>query len=181
VGSSMRMDVSRVAVSRQESAGSSLLELAFSPSLGLIGRVRHFVSDFYEESLGDPDATSRIAMASHELLENAITYASHRLAHIRIVVEREEGGGASVTIETRNRTFPANLDTVRATLDELALSDDAMDAYQALLERSFRRGAGSGLGLGRVYAEADMKLSYEITGDEITIRAQARLDAMGVQ
>jgi len=164
-----------LAVSRDECEGHSRLEFAFSPSLSLISRVRRFVSDFYDECLGDPESTSRIAMASHELLENAVKYASHHLARICIVVEREEGGGRIVTIETKNRTVPENLAAVRSTLDDLALSDDAMASYLKLLELSAKRTTGSGLGLGRVYAEADMKLSYEIQRDELTIRAQARL------
>jgi anti-sigma regulatory factor (Ser/Thr protein kinase) len=175
------MGESGVVMSREEGDGRSMLELAFSPSLRLIGRVRRFVSDFYEECLGDPEATSRIAVACHELLENAVKYASHRVARIRILVEREEGGASFVTIETHNRTLPENLEAVRSTLDDLALSSDAMAAYQILLERSWRRTTGSGLGLGRVYAEADMKLSYEVLQDELTIRAQARLEGRAVQ
>jgi two-component sensor histidine kinase len=158
------------------SAEGARLEIEFAPHLGLVAQVRQFVSTFYVQCLGDPEASSRIAVAAHELLENAVKYASHHLARIRIVVERGEDGARTVTIETRNHAKPEDLLTARAALDELATSTDAMSCYLKLLDRSAKRAVGSGLGLGRVRAEADMTLSYEIQQDELTIRAQARLD-----
>jgi hypothetical protein len=165
----------------RENADATRFEIEFAPMLDLVGRVRHFVSDFYTESLGDPEVTSRIAVAAHELLENAVKYASHCFARICIVVAREEDGAKTVTIETQNRALTENLDAVRETLDDLATSPDAMTSYQRLLDRCAKRATGSGLGLGRVLAEADMKLTYEIRQDELTIRAQTRLEPGAMQ
>jgi two-component sensor histidine kinase len=158
------------------SAEGARLEIEFAPQLGLVTQVRQFVSTFYLQCLGDPEASSRIAVAAHELLENAVKYASHRLARIRIVVERGEDGARTVTIETQNHATPDNLRAASEALDELATSTDAMTCYLKLLDRSAKRAVGSGLGLGRVRAEADMTLSYQIQHDELTVRAHARLD-----
>ncbi len=46
------------------------IELRFSPSPELIPVVRRFVSAFYERLLSQADAASRLALATHELLEN---------------------------------------------------------------------------------------------------------------
>jgi len=158
------------------SAHGARFEIEFAPHLGLVTQVRQFVSTFYVQCLGDPEASSRIAVAAHELLENAVKYASHDHARIRILVERDQDGVHTVTIETRNHAAGENLRAVREALDELARGSDAMKSYLQMLERSARRTSGSGLGLGRVRAEADMTLSYEIRRDELTIRAQARLE-----
>jgi hypothetical protein len=162
-------------------AGESRFELAFEPKAGLVPRVRQFVSAFYGQSLGDPDATSRVTVAAHELLDNAVKYANRSLARICIVIERGADDARTLTIETQNCTAVENLDAVRQTLDELATSTDPMSSYQRLFERSILRTTGSGLGLGRVHAEADMTLSYEIKHDEITIRAKTRLVSGAVQ
>src|SRR5215217_7663315 len=50
-------------------------ELAFSPNMRLIAVVRRFVSEFYNQVLSDPETTSRLTLASHELLENAVKYS----------------------------------------------------------------------------------------------------------
>jgi two-component sensor histidine kinase len=153
------------------------LEIEFAPNLALVTQVRQFVGAFYGHCLGDPEATSRIAVAAHELLENAVKYASHRQVRIRISLERGEDGAQMVTIETGNHATVEDLRAAREALDELAMGGaDSMTSYLKLLDRSAKRTSGSGLGLGRVRAEADMTLSYEIRQDELIVRAQARLE-----
>jgi hypothetical protein len=146
-------------------------ELSFSPNVSLIGTVRRFVGEFYVKVLNNPSVTSRLVVATHELLENAVRYSSDGKSRIRIGVARMPDR-FHVQIETTNRTRPANQDALVATLKELVSHGDRAKAYNALLIKSAKRDTGSGLGLGRIYAEAEMDLvSRMIDGQVVHLTA----------
>jgi anti-sigma regulatory factor (Ser/Thr protein kinase) len=150
-------------------------ELAFSPCVRLVSVVRRFVTEFYTEVVGDADVTSRMAVATHELLENGARYSLDGQTSVRIAVKKEPGA-AAVTIATTNRASPANIEVVRRSLDELNAATDPQSHYQTLMRRTVKRTDGSGLGLGRVAAESDMTITYEIEGDVIRLCAHARFE-----
>src|SRR5262249_6977744 len=145
-------------------------ELSFSPNVRLVSTVRRFVGQFYSEVLRDPDATSQVAVATHELLENAVRYSLDGNTSVRIGVARVEGGMA-VSIETCNRAAESNLATIAGALDEIARASDPDAHYQVLMRRTAKREGSSGLGLGRVRAETGMTLSYTIEGATLVVRA----------
>jgi anti-sigma regulatory factor (Ser/Thr protein kinase) len=62
-------------------------ELNFRPNVALVSVVRRFVTEFYQRFLSDADGTSRVALATHELLENAVRYSKDGETTIRIEVE----------------------------------------------------------------------------------------------
>ena len=64
--------------------------------------VRRFVGEFYERVLGDADITSRLVVATHELLENAVRYSVDGQSGIRLGVHRQVGS-VHVAIDT-NKT-----------------------------------------------------------------------------
>jgi hypothetical protein len=160
---------------------SATLDLSFSPSLRLIATVRRFVSEFYTEVLGNPDATSRLTIATHELLENAVKYSSDGHTSVHIAVIYAGGDTSTVTIDTRNRAAPAHLVTLAGMFDELGRAPTPMDFYQALMRRSAKRTEGSGLGLGRIHAEADMDLSYRVDGEMVLLRAQSAVSTRSLR
>jgi anti-sigma regulatory factor (Ser/Thr protein kinase) len=153
----------------------AMFELKFSPNLRLITTVRRFVSEFYMEVLGDADATSRLTVATHELLENAVKYSSD--GHTSVTIAVTCGAAETlVTIDTENLAGEANRAALRETLSELERSASPMDFYQMLMRRSAKRTEGSGLGLGRIHAEADMSISCQIDGETVVLRAQTRVE-----
>jgi hypothetical protein len=143
-------------------------ELTFRPNVELISVVRRFVSSFYEHILSSPDATSRIALATHELLENATKYSTDGETTIRIEVTAT---CEAIRIRIWNRTARENIVLLRACFDEMLQFSDPFVYYQRLMERSAKRKVGSGLGLARLRAEADMELSCEIEEDRVCIVA----------
>jgi hypothetical protein len=153
-------------------------ELTFSPSLQLVDTVRAFVGQFYAETVGDSEVGAKLALATHELLDNAARYSADGRTSIRIRLERTPAH-VDVTIATRNRALGPHLSTVRTALDEIAAEPDAEVYYQRLMRKRMKRSDGSGLGLGRIRAEGDMALSYQIDVDVLELRAEGRFAAGG--
>jgi hypothetical protein len=148
--------------------GASLC-LEFKPYGELITRAREFVTDFYEQLFIDADAVSRVALATHELLENVVKYSSDGRSHFEI--ELVESGGASVVrILARNRTTPERAKELERLIAEIGQCSDPFQMYQQFMRRSaLREDGGSGLGLARIRAEAEMAVRCHIAGDEVTI------------
>ena len=144
-------------------------ELTFRPNVELISVVRRFVSSFYDKVLSDRDATSRLALATHELLENATKYSTDGETTIRI--EALADGIMDIRIRIWNRAREEHLAVLRAHFAEIIQISDPFAYYQRAIEQSAKRRVGSGLGLARLLAEADMKLSCEIEGDRVCIVA----------
>jgi|SRR4051812_13332376 hypothetical protein len=149
-------------------------ELSFERKPELVSIVRRFVSDFYDRTLGDPDATSRVALATHELLENAVKYSRDGRAKVRIELS---GAGARVRvrIRTKNRGTPEDAEHIRSAIAEMT-SMDANVYYLKLMRKNASRRDGSGLGLARIHAEAEMAMSVSCGKNGIiTVSAEAEV------
>jgi anti-sigma regulatory factor (Ser/Thr protein kinase) len=136
-------------------------ELSFEKRPELVSIVRRFVSDFYDRTLADPDATSRVALATHELLENAVKYSRDGKAKVRIQVS---GHGEKVRVRIH----------VQRTIDEMT-SMDANLYYLNLMRKNADRTDGSGLGLARIHAEAEMAMSVACKNGTITVCAETEV------
>ena len=152
----------------------ALFELRFQPSVALVSTVRRFVTDFYRELFLDADVSHKLAMATHEMLENTVHYSIDRRSELVISLHRV-GTQYVVTIRTKNRASDERLHKVRCALDEVVSAEDPGALYNELVRRAAkRRDGGSGLGLGRIRAEADLELSYAIEGDTVVVTAEGR-------
>lgn len=149
------------------------VELRFSPDTGLVPTVRRFVGDFYERVLHDADVVSRLVVATHELLDNAVRYSSDGVSVLRIAV-RPEPGRAHVVIETENRSTAERREELMRLLSEMSSAPDRDGFYLVLMGRSAKRTSGSGLGLGRIYAETEMDVRCQITHDTVRLFAEAQ-------
>lgn len=149
--------------------GAPYLELHFRPDHELVTVVRRFVADLAQQYLIDPEGTSRIALAIHELLENAVKYAIDGEATLRVDVDLDRHP-RPVRIALRNRARPEDIVAIGAILDDLARAPCAQTFYQQLLVRRANvKGRSSGLGLARLCAEGDMKLSYRVIDHDVTV------------
>ena len=153
-------------------------ELSFEKKPELVSIVRRFVSDFYDRTLADPDATSRVALATHELLENAVKYSRDGRAKVRIEVSGV-GDKVRVRIRTRNRANPEDAQHIQRTIDEMT-SMDANVYYLSLMRKNASRTDGSGLGLARIHAEAEMAMSVTC-GKNGTITVSAETEVLMAQ
>ena len=148
----------------------------FSPEARLIARTSQYVGDFYNRMLADPDASARVMLTAHELLENSAKYSTDGVGQLQIELQDEaQGDYGLVRIRSSNRARPDRLSDLRQFFEESAHCPDALALYDRMIARSAARTSGSGLGLARIRAEAEMKLSYSLRGDEVTITAEARV------
>lgn len=150
------------------------MELNFRPNVQLVSVVRRFVSEFYQRFLGDADGTSRVALATHELLENAVKYSKDGETTIRIQMTNDSP--KQVTIVLRNRADEKNIAAMREIIDGVAQADDAFAYYQKLIVTKAKRKDGSGLGLARICAEGEMKIKYALDGDMAVIEATTAME-----
>ena len=151
-------------------------ELTFSPNVELISVVRRFVSAFYDQILEDPDTASRLAVATHELLENACKYASDGKTTLSIEFIRE---GAGVRIVLSNRAAPEQIADLSERFVEMAECPDPDLYYQRMMTRSMKQKSGSGLGLARIRAEAEMTLAFRCDGDCLYLIAETHTGSRG--
>lgn len=143
-------------------------DLVFRPSIDLISVVRRFVQEFYEEVL-HVEAGSQLALATHELLENAVKYGD---GETRLSIEvTEEGEGNAVLVRTVNRTVSRHIDRIDGLFAEMTRTGDPFAFYQAMMRKSLATPNESGLGLARIAAEADMRIAHELDDDVLTIVA----------
>jgi hypothetical protein len=148
-------------------------EMSIAPNLELVSVVRQFIGNFYAQVYGDPDTIDRVALAAHELLENAVKYSIDGSTTLRMDIVT--GPTISYVIRTRNRATPDDARILKSRLDELNASGDVDAHYMSLLARSAKTKTkkGGGLGLGRVASEAEMELSFSVD-DSMLVELSAR-------
>jgi hypothetical protein len=141
------------------------LDLSIWRDINMVSVIRRFVEEVYEQVFDDLDAVSRITLAAHELLENAVKYSLDGPARIRVALERGEETDR-VAISVSNRTDSRNLAALQALFSEMKSVSDPLVHYQTLLRRNYKRKDGSGLGLARVQAEGEMELTLQVEGED---------------
>ena len=144
--------------------------LVFRPNIKLVSTVRRFTGEFYRRVLVDQELASRLALATHELLENAVAYAHDDETAIRIEVD-----GDLLSVRTWNRATPERLTAIRSSIDRVMAAPDPDAFYQEQMSVAAKRNDGSGLGLARVRNEAEMTISYDIDKDKACIRAVTKI------
>jgi hypothetical protein len=149
-------------------------ELRFSPSVRLVSKVRRFVMGFYEEVLGDlgPEVAHKIALATHELLENVKKYSSAPSSRLAIEVRTEPSGAREVAIRTWNQATADQMAALREIFSGIDAAQDRQSWYRQLMLQPSKSADSGGLGLGRIMAEADM--SVHCSFEENTVCIEAR-------
>jgi len=148
-------------------------ELLFRPSVNLIHVVRCFVADFYDKVVVEVDASQRLALATHELLDNASKYSCD--GDVALFVECDPPAGA-VSVRTLNRASAAQIVLVEQTFAAMSRAPDATSFYMEAMRQTAAKATGSGgLGLARIWAESEMPLRLSISGDRVEINAVGKL------
>jgi anti-sigma regulatory factor (Ser/Thr protein kinase) len=166
----MSVEDSQHTFPHSDSAPPSALRLSFRPTTTLISSTRRFAGDVLGSVLRDPDSTSRIALAIHELLENTLKYSTDGQALLNVTVGSEIDGRRRVEVTARNRATPEQAQDLGRRIHDINVADDPMALYVGLMRDSAQR-SGSGLGLARIRVEGEMQLSCALEGDAVIVSA----------
>jgi hypothetical protein len=151
------------------------VEMKFSPSIELIDLVRRFIADFYHRLTDDRVLRDRLAVATHELLENCVRYSTDGEARVRVEVTPEN----RLVVSVDNDAQPAHLESLRRLIEEMnGHADGPLAFYRVLMRRGAKERDRSGLGLARIRAECDMALSYAVEESRVSVRALANIGEM---
>ncbi len=155
-------------------------DMSFAPTTRIVSVVRRFVLSLYERILADDAMSSQLALATHELLENAVKYNIDDATVLRVTMtpQTESTSEVAVTIRTRNRATPENLRIAERLITQVREAEDPFMFYQQLITAS-AEASGSGLGLARIRAETAMTIDFSIDGDQIEIVAHAQVRTGG--
>jgi hypothetical protein len=141
------------------------------PSVPTIRSTRTFFDQFCAPLVG-PEASSRVGMVAHELLENLAKYSDGGPVELGVEVIPTEDH-FRVRITTVNRT--PRVSEVERALGDVSSSRDPEAQYVEYIRSAVARAEGSGLGLVRIRAEGEMEIHYAVSGNQITICAEALL------
>jgi hypothetical protein len=138
------------------------------PTLGLASPMRRFLGETLTGAL-PAETADVVAMAAHELVENAAKYCTDRKATLRVQVEERELG-PFIAVVIRNPTTPARIAGLKAAFSEMAAAADPMEYYLEVMQRDLGPGQ-SGLGLARLRAEGDLEMDLRVLDDVVEISA----------
>ena len=157
----------------EDKAATLIFNLEVSMSVHHMTAVRRFVAELTNTIVHDADLAARMALAAHELLENAVKYSvdAQRLVTLRLSALAQR----SVRITVMNASNEERTAPLRELFRELNQAPDRSANYQQMIQRSLERESGSGLGLARISAEGEMELFCELTDGMLAITAEARI------
>jgi len=132
----------------------------------LLTPVHAFVEAFASKRFR-PTLAQAIALATHELLENALAYGS---VSGDVTFELSEGG-QQLVLEVENDAVGPRITSLRSRVDALKVNAEA--TYLDEMQRAMTgRGPRATLGLARVCHEAKMQVDVEV--DDKRVRVTAR-------
>jgi anti-sigma regulatory factor (Ser/Thr protein kinase) len=152
--------------------GPVVLFMRMHPSWMFVDDIRRFVESFCAAACPGADREEQLALAAHELVQNAIAHASTPGVELRLEVDRD---AKRVRVSVSNAARAEQVQTLRDRIDEARAQGDALQAYLAALHRDPE--ARGGIGLSRVRFESSLDLDLAVDGDRVTVHASGPLAA----
>ncbi len=153
------------------------LEVSFgeAPPQGMVTPLCQSLLELCRPAFGDEDAATRLRLTAHELLENIVKYSSQGACELCFSLRRNVGGALEATVQTRNLPRKENRADAEERLAALTAARDPLEHYDSIVADSARQPAGSGLGLARIHAETEYRLSHRFEGDALLIIASGEV------
>lgn len=149
-----------------------VLFLRMQPSWVFVDDIRRFVESFCAASCPAAGREEHLALAVHELVQNAIANAAAPGVELELEVDRAAN---HVRVSVSNQGRPGQIELLRERLARVNRHADALDAYlEAMDENPNARG---GLGLARIRFECSLELALQVEGDRVTLHATGDLRA----
>lgn len=142
-----------------------VLTMRLEARWGFVDDIRRLVHTFCAES-ADEERGAEVALAAHELVQNAIANASSPDIELEVAVDPVARG---VRLAVSHGCEPERIERLRARLARLYLYADALQGYLATMAEN-PDGHG-GLGLARIRYESKLDLALEERPGRLTLRA----------
>lgn len=140
------------------------IEIRFGPRWKYISPARVFIQNFIAIALSDQAKADAIAMATSELLENAVKYGASE--DTQCVVKASPTTGTIQTSVTNHAT-EAGARELQVLYDKI-MSGDPLEAYITQMREAATRTDGkSQLGLARVRYETGGDMRLEVTPEHL--------------
>ncbi len=155
-------------------ARPAALLLRLPPLWSTVDDVRRLVETFCAEVFPQAGREQQLALAAHELLQNAFAGSSGDEVELELALDpgadRARLSVTSACDRERAAALLARVARVQAHADPLAGHLEAMREDPA---------ARGGLGLSRIRYEAELELAVEVRGARVTVHAEGALFAPG--
>lgn len=153
-------------------SAAAVLFLRMQPSWVVVDDIRHFVETFCASACPEAAREEQLALATHELVQNAIANAATPDIELKLEVDRET---ERVSVAVSNSARDDQIEVLRERLTRAQSYANPLDGYVAAMrEDPESRG---GIGLARIRFEAALDLALEVEGEKVTIRAAGPLTA----
>jgi hypothetical protein len=154
------------------------IRVEFAPSCGCLGSLVAVVTDFCRNVIEDPDVIFAFRMAAFELTENVVKYCTGDRAMLEVSVHNTVEG-AELVLTTQNDSSPERILDADERLTATETATDPVEHFDKLVRDSLDSPNESRLGLGRLRAEADLRVSHKAEGTSITVQVRRRVLSMG--
>jgi hypothetical protein len=139
-------------------------EIRFGPKWTYISPARIFIQNFVAIAISDQAKADSVAMATSELLENAVKYGNND--EIICKVQAFPDSGLIISSVT-NQTTPEGAKILEDLFKKI-MAGDPLEAYIMQMRESATRDDGkSQLGLARIRYETDAKIKLEVTPENL--------------
>jgi hypothetical protein len=153
-------------------SADAVLFLRMQPSWVVVDDIRHFVETFCASACPEAEREQQLALAAHELVQNAIANAATPDVELKLEVDRVT---ERVCVSVSNCARADQIQVLRDRLDRTQSHPNPLDGYVAAMrEDPESRG---GIGLARIRFEAALDLALDVDGERVTIRAAGPLVA----
>jgi len=149
------------------------LMIRMSPPWVFIDEIRRFVESFCACACPGQDREAQVALAVHELMQNAIPHAHGDEVELWLEVGRDAD---RIAIRVTNPCGEPDFEALRERVDKMNREPDALAHYVKTM-REHPAVARGGLGLARVRFEAQLDITVRREAGRVIVEAAGPLRA----
>ena len=150
----------------ERTEAEAVLFLRMQPSWVVVDDIRQFVESFCANACPEAEREEQLALATHELVQNAIANAATPDIELKLEVDR---ASERVSVSVSNHARADQIEVLRSRLDKAQSYANPLEGYVAAMrEDPDSRG---GIGLARIRFEAALDLALDVQGERVTICA----------
>jgi len=149
------------------------LLIRMSPPWVFIDELRRFTESFCACACPGQDREAQVALAVHELMQNAVPQAHGEEVELMLEVSRERD---IIAIRVSNRCSDDDYEVLRERIDRMNHEPDALAHYVHMM-REHPAATRGGLGLARVRFEAQLEISVRREAGRVIVEASGPLRA----